>query len=85
MSIAEFVGDMKEFGLFGRGPLRLKYGGSWSVATTYAKIVMRIAQEWDEPDSVSSNSAPDDSATVVENTVPISKKELIWLPKFLLR
>jgi len=37
---------MKEFGLFGSETISPEYGGFGLSATTYAKIVMRISQEW---------------------------------------
>lgn len=74
----EFVEDMKEFGLFG-ATISQEYGGLGLSASTYAKIVMRIAQEWMSLTGVFNSHLM--MATVVEKYGTDYQKEY-WLPKF---
>lgn len=74
----EFVEDMKEFGLFG-ATISQEYGGLGLSATTYAKIVMRIAQEWMSLTGIFNSHLM--MATVVEKYGTDFQKEY-WLPKF---
>ncbi|CAM3651690.1 acyl-CoA dehydrogenase family protein [Litorimonas haliclonae] len=74
----EFVEDMKEFGLFG-ATISQEYGGLGLSASTYAKIVMRIAQEWMSLTGIFNSHLM--MATVVEKYGTDFQKEY-WLPKF---
>lgn len=74
----EFVEDMKEFGLFG-ATISPEYGGLGLSATTYAKIVMRIAQEWMSLTGIFNSHLM--MATVVEKYGTDFQKDY-WLPKF---
>ena len=74
----EFVEDMKEFGLFG-ATISQDYGGLGLSASTYAKIVMRISQEWMSLTGIFNSHLM--MATVVEKYGTDFQKEY-WLPKF---
>jgi len=74
----EFVEDMKEFGLFG-ATISQDYGGLGLSASTYAKIVMRISQEWMSLTGIFNSHLM--MATVVEKYGTDFQKDY-WLPKF---
>lgn len=74
----EFVEDMKEFGLFG-ATISQNYGGLGLSASTYAKIVMRISQEWMSLTGIFNSHLM--MATVVEKYGTDYQKDF-WLPKF---
>jgi len=74
----EFVEDMKEFGLFG-ATITQDYGGLGLSATTYAKIVTRISEEWMSLTGIFNSHLM--MATVVEKYGTDFQKEY-WLPKF---
>jgi len=74
----EFVEDMKAFGLFG-ATISQEYGGLGLSATTYAKIVTRISEEWMSLTGIFNSHLM--MATVVENYGTDFQKEY-WLPKF---
>ena len=74
----DFVEDMKEFGLFG-ATISQDYGGLGLSATTYAKIVMRIAQEWMSLTGIFNSHLM--MATLVEKYGTDFQKDY-WLPKF---
>ncbi len=74
----EFVEDMKAFGLFG-ATISQDYGGLGLSATTYAKIVMRISEEWMSLTGIFNSHLM--MATVVEKYGTDYQKDY-WLPKF---
>lgn len=74
----EFVEDMKEFGLFG-ATISQQYGGLGLNASTYAKIVMRISQEWMSLTGIFNSHLM--MATVVEKYGTEFQKDY-WLPRF---
>jgi len=74
----EFVDTMKEFGLFG-ATISQKYGGLGLSASTYAKIVTRISEEWMSLTGIFNSHLM--MATVVEKYGTAFQKEY-WLPKF---
>ena len=74
----EFVEDMKEFGLFG-ATISQDYGGLGLSASTYAKIVTRISQEWMSLTGIFNSHLM--MATVVEKYGTDFQKDY-WLPKF---
>ncbi|MGB6229244.1 MAG: acyl-CoA dehydrogenase family protein [Litorimonas sp.] len=74
----EFVEDMKAFGLFG-ATISPDYGGLGLNATTYAKIVMRISEEWMSLTGIFNSHLM--MATVVEKYGTDFQKDY-WLPKF---
>lgn len=73
-----FVEQMKEFGLFG-ATISQKYGGLGLSASTYARIVMRISQEWMSLTGIFNSHLM--MATVVEKYGTNFQKDY-WLPKF---
>jgi len=73
-----FVEQMKEFGLFG-ATISQDYGGLGLSATTYAKIVTRISEEWMSLTGIFNSHLM--MATVVEKYGTDFQKEY-WLPKF---
>lgn len=73
-----FVEQMKEFGLFG-ATISQDYGGLGLSASTYAKIVMRISQEWMSLTGIFNSHLM--MATVVEKYGTDYQKDY-WLPKF---
>lgn len=73
-----FVEQMKEFGLFG-ATISQKYGGLGLSASTYAKIVTRISEEWMSLTGIFNSHLM--MATVVEKYGTEDQKEY-WLPKF---
>ena len=73
-----FVEDMREFGLFG-ATISQDYGGLGLSATTYAKIVMRISEEWMSLTGIFNSHLM--MATVVEKFGTDFQKDY-WLPKF---
>ena len=74
----DFVETMKEFGLFG-ATISQKYGGLGLSASTYAKIVTRISEEWMSLTGIFNSHLM--MATVVEKYGTEFQKEY-WLPKF---
>jgi len=74
----DFVEDMKEFGLFG-ATISQDYGGLGLSASTYAKIVTRISEEWMSLTGIFNSHLM--MATVVEKYGTDFQKEY-WLPKF---
>ena len=74
----EFVEDMKGFGLFG-ATISPEYGGLGLSASLYAKIVMRISEEWMSLTGIFNSHLM--MATVVEKYGTDFQKEY-WLPKF---
>ena len=74
----DFVEDMEEFGLFG-ATISPEYGGLGLSATTYAKIVMRISQEWMSLTGIFNSHLM--MATIVEKYGTDFQKDY-WLPKF---
>jgi len=75
---AAFVEQMKEFGLFG-ATISQEYGGLGLSASTYAKIVTRISEEWMSLTGIFNSHLM--MATVVEKYGTDYQKEY-WLPKF---
>ena len=73
-----FVEQMKEFGLFG-ATISQEYGGLGLSASTYAKIVTRISEEWMSLTGIFNSHLM--MATVVEKYGTDFQKEY-WLPKF---
>ncbi|WP_371398151.1 acyl-CoA dehydrogenase family protein [Fretibacter rubidus] len=73
-----FVEQMKEFGLFG-ATISQDYGGLGLSASTYAKIVTRISEEWMSLTGIFNSHLM--MATVVEKYGTDFQKEY-WLPKF---
>ncbi len=73
-----FVEQMKEFGLFG-ATISQDYGGLGLSASTYAKIVMRISEEWMSLTGIFNSHLM--MATVVEKYGTDFQKDY-WLPKF---
>lgn len=74
----QFVEDMKEFGLFG-ATISQEYGGLGLSATTYAKIVTRISEEWMSLTGIFNSHLM--MAIVTEKYGTDFQKEY-WLPKF---
>jgi alkylation response protein AidB-like acyl-CoA dehydrogenase len=74
----EMVEQMKELGLFG-ATIPVEYGGLGLSATTYAKIVERIAETWMSLSGIF-NSHLIMAACVARLGTPEQKAE--WLPKF---
>ena len=74
----EFVEDMKGFGLFG-ATISPEYGGLGLSASLYAKIVMRISEEWMSLTGIFNSHLM--MATVVEKYGTDFQKNY-WLPKF---
>jgi len=73
-----FVEDMKEFGLFG-ATISQDNGGLGLSASTYAKIVTRISEEWMSLTGIFNSHLM--MATVVEKYGTDFQKDY-WLPKF---
>jgi len=73
-----FVEQMKEFGLFG-ATISQDYGGLGLSASTYAKIVTRISEEWMSLTGIFNSHLM--MATVVEKYGTDFQKDY-WLPKF---
>ena len=74
----DFVQQMKEFGLFG-ATIAQDYGGLGLSASTYAKIVTRISEEWMSLTGIFNSHLM--MATVVEKYGTDFQKDY-WLPKF---
>ncbi len=74
----DIVEQMKELGLFG-ATISTEYGGLGLSATTYAKIVQRIASVWMAPSGIF-NSHLIMASAVERGGTPAQKAE--WLPKF---
>jgi len=74
----DFVQQMKEFGLFG-ATIPQDYGGLGLSASTYAKIVTRISEEWMSLTGIFNSHLM--MATVVEKYGTDFQKDY-WLPKF---
>jgi alkylation response protein AidB-like acyl-CoA dehydrogenase len=74
----EIVEQMKELGLFG-ATISSEYGGLGLSATTYAKIVQRIASVWMAPSGIF-NSHLIMASAVERGGTPAQKAA--WLPKF---
>jgi len=74
----ELVEDMKELGLFG-ALIDPDYGGLGLSATTYARIVTRIAKEWMSLTGIFNSHLM--MALIVEKFGTDKQKEF-WLPKF---
>jgi alkylation response protein AidB-like acyl-CoA dehydrogenase len=74
----ELVEQMKELGLFG-ATISTEYGGLGLSATTYAKIVQRIASVWMAPSGIF-NSHLIMASAVERAGTPAQKAQ--WLPKF---
>jgi len=74
----KFVEDMKEFGLFG-ATISQDNGGLGLTASTYAKIVTRISEEWMSLTGIFNSHLM--MATVVEKYGTDFQKDY-WLPKF---
>jgi len=75
---AALVDDMAELGLFG-AIVDPEYGGLGLSATTYARIVMRIAEEWMSLTGIFNSHLM--MATVVQKFGTQKQREY-WLPKF---
>lgn len=75
---ADLVDDMAELGLFG-AIVDPEYGGLGLSATTYARIVMRIAEEWMSLTGIFNSHLM--MATVVQKFGTQKQREY-WLPKF---
>lgn len=75
---ADLVDDMAELGLFG-AIVDPEYGGLGLSATTYSRIVMRIAEEWMSLTGIFNSHLM--MATVVQRFGTQRQKEY-WLPKF---
>lgn len=75
---AELVEDMKELGLFG-ALIEPEYGGLGLSATTYSKIVTRIAKEWMSLTGIFNSHLM--MAQIVQRFGTDKQKEF-WLPKF---
>lgn len=75
---AELVEDMKELGLFG-ALIEPEYGGLGLSATTYSKIVTRIAKEWMSLTGIFNSHLM--MAQIVQRFGTDKQKEY-WLPKF---
>lgn len=74
----ELVEDMKELGLFG-ALIEPEYGGLGLSATTYSKIVTRIAKEWMSLTGIFNSHLM--MALIVQRFGTDKQKEY-WLPKF---
>lgn len=72
------VEQMREFGLFG-ATISPEFGGLGLSASTYAKIVMMIAEEWMSLSGIFNSHLM--MATIVEKYGTTYQKEY-WLPKF---
>jgi len=72
------VEDMKELGLFG-ALIEPEYGGLGMSATTYARIVMRISEEWMSLTGIFNSHLM--MALIVQKFGTTRQKEY-WLPKF---
>jgi alkylation response protein AidB-like acyl-CoA dehydrogenase len=72
------VEDMKELGLFG-ALIEPEYGGLGLSATTYARIVMRISEEWMSLTGIFNSHLM--MALIVQKFGTARQKEY-WLPKF---
>lgn len=75
---ADLVDDMAELGLFG-AIVDPEYGGLGLSATTYSRIVMRIAEEWMSLTGIFNSHLM--MATVVQRFGTQKQKDY-WLPKF---
>ena len=75
---AELVEDMKELGLFG-ALIAPEYGGLGLSATTYAKIVTRISEEWMSLTGIFNSHLM--MARIVERYGTAVQKDY-WLPRF---
>jgi len=75
---AELVEDMKELGLFG-ALIAPEYGGLGLSATTYAKIVTRISEEWMSLTGIFNSHLM--MARIVERYGTDVQKDY-WLPRF---
>ncbi len=75
---AELVEDMKELGLFG-ALIAPGYGGLGLSATTYAKIVTRISEEWMSLTGIFNSHLM--MARIVERYGTDTQKDY-WLPRF---
>lgn len=75
---AELVEDMKELGLFG-ALIDPEYGGLGLSATTYSRIVTRIAKEWMSLTGIFNSHLM--MAQIVQRFGTDRQKEY-WLPKF---
>ena len=75
---ADLVDDMAELGLFG-AIVDPEYGGLGLSATTYSRIVMRIAEEWMSLTGIFNSHLM--MATVVQRFGTRKQREY-WLPKF---
>jgi len=75
---AELVEDMKELGLFG-ALIAPAYGGLGLSATTYAKIVTRISEEWMSLTGIFNSHLM--MARIVERYGTETQKDY-WLPRF---
>ena len=75
---ADLVDDMAELGLFG-AIIDPEYGGLGLSATTYSRIVMRIAEEWMSLTGIFNSHLM--MATVVQRFGTQKQREY-WLPKF---
>lgn len=75
---ADLVNDMAELGLFG-AIVDPEYGGLGLSATTYSRIVMRIAEEWMSLTGIFNSHLM--MATVVQKFGTRKQREY-WLPRF---
>jgi len=75
---ADLVNDMAELGLFG-AIVDPEYGGLGLSATTYSRIVMRIAEEWMSLTGIFNSHLM--MATVVQKFGTQKQREY-WLPRF---
>jgi hypothetical protein len=75
---ADLVADMAELGLFG-AIIDPEYGGLGLSATTYSRIVMRIAEEWMSLTGIFNSHLM--MATVVQKFGTQKQREY-WLPRF---
>jgi len=75
---ADLVDDMAELGLFG-AIIDPEYGGLGLSATTYSRIVMRIAEEWMSLTGIFNSHLM--MATVVQKFGTQKQREY-WLPRF---
>jgi alkylation response protein AidB-like acyl-CoA dehydrogenase len=75
---AELVEDMKELGLFG-ALIEPEYGGLGLSASTYARIVIRIAEEWMSLTGIFNSHL---MMALVVQKFGTQKQKDYWLPRF---
>jgi len=72
------VEDMKELGLFG-ALIEPEYGGLGMSATTYARIVMRISEEWMSLTGIFNSHL---MMALIVQKFGTAQQKAYWLPKF---